>query len=595
MDLSEETFKKKYLLYKSKYSKLKAQLGGRDVKVYSKADSKFQFTVDLDENDDAYSFKTQVIAKSQDKTFGYNAIEIYPYDEKSSRCTGIKKININASDNQLCFAINKALEEKFVVKGPARAGFNLTHEPLKNFEGTITFGNLTFSGKITSGQTDNNTYLILTDAEGIIKYDNVIYAGTFKNNLPNGYGVQKIQFEEIADGNNEKITEEIIEGNWVDGQIEGWGKIITPTGTQITGLFIDSKLFAGKKVYPCGLVEKGFFKDNKLVKGDVIYSTGLIESGDFVDNKLVEGTVTLSDGSIYSGKFFNNFLINGKVQYADGDTLEGNWINGKLNGEGTATYKNIGIDKGTFVDGVFVAGTKYDFKLKTVEKGNFVNQLLQGPGSIREISPITSKKDFDEGNFTNTKISQGIFERGRLIDGELDEGDFIGLKLVAGTKTIYPSKDIYSGEFVNGKLQGPGTKIMGNGMIYQGEFADGELIQGTLTTANKEIKWEGCFSNGKLVGIGKIIFSKGKTLSGEFSDGQIVSGTIIHRSGKEETGKFIAGKLVSGTITSSTGKKTNIELSPSEIAKLTKLAAGKSSNISESEDLWTLSADGQRI
>ncbi len=592
MELSEETFKKKYLLYKSKYAKLKAQLGGRDVKVYSKADSKFQFTVDLDENDDAYSFKNQVIAKSQDKTFGYNAIEIYPYDEKSSRCTGIKKININASDNQLCFAINKALEGTFVVKGPARAGFNLTHEPLKDFEGTITFGDITFSGKIKSGQTDNNTYLTLTDAEGIIKYNNVIYAGTFKNNLPSGYGVQKIQYEEITDGNNGKIIEEITEGNWVDGQLEGWGKIITPTGTQITGLFSGSKLFAGKIVYPSGLVENGFFKDNKLVKGQVIYSTGLIEDGDFVDNKLVKGTVTLSDGSIYSGTFLNNILTKGKVQYADGDTIEGTWINGKLNGKGTTTYKNGGIDKGTFVDGVFVAGTKFDFKLKTVEKGNFVNQLLQGPGSIREISPITSKKDFDEGNFTNTKMSRGIFDSGKLIDGEYDEGDFIGWKLVKGKKIIYPNEEIHSGVFSNGKLQGQGTKTMGNGMVYEGEFVNGELIQGTLTTGNKEIKWEGCFSNGKLVGIGTITFRKGKTLSGEFSNGQIVSGTIIHKSGKEETGKFIAGKLVSGTIKSPTGKETKVELSPSEIAKL---AAKEFSNKSESEDLWMFSEDGQRI
>jgi hypothetical protein len=536
MDMSNQNFKNKYLLYKSKYLKLKQQLGGRDVNVYSKTDSKIQYKVDLEPEDDINTFKNRVLAQSADKSFGFNSIEVYSYDKKSNKCTGLKKTNIEQTDNDLCININKLSEKKFVpIK--IKTGHEIADIPIINFEGKIELPELFFEGKIKSGVKNSNGYLYLEDAEGELIVDGLYVKGTFKNNKLNGQGI-----ELFSDG-------EVYEGAWVDGQLTGIGRMKTANGIEITGLFNNFDIIEGKIAYPNGRVENGKFVNRELVDGKIIHPNGDIFEGTFDDYWLVQGKKTFSDGDIYEGEWNKKQFINGTYKNKSGYEASGTWVDFMLT-KGEIKYPNDRIENGDFTNEILRKGKILFLKSKEVHEGEFSNGKLHGKGTIRNLKNISLQDNAKQGeiNFTNSLIIKGEFAQGEIISGEKLEGDFIKWKLVKGKKTIYPSNEVHEGNFSDGKLYGPGKITKSNGSIIEGDFSNGSLVKGSITTGNLDVKFEGTFKNNKLEGPGKITSKKSKIIEGRFSNGEIISGSITHRSGKVETGTFSNGKLIAGTI-----------------------------------------------
>lgn len=97
---------------------------------------------------------------------------------------------------------------------------------------------------------------------------------------------------------------EVYEGEFIDGKLNGEGKIISKYGTVYEGIFADGELNG-------------------------------------------EGRTTRSDGHIIK---------------------EGNFVNGKLNGKGERIYRSGTKDKGKWENGKLINGYKYDKNGKKVAK-----------------------------------------------------------------------------------------------------------------------------------------------------------------------------------------------------------------------------------
>ncbi len=107
-----------------------------------------------------------------------------------------------------------------------------------------------------------------------------IYSGEMKNNLPNGNG----SFETESDNGNIWTYE----GEWVDGQMEGQGKITWPDVV---------------------MTEEGTFVDSEIVNGTVTYNGAKFYEGEW-KNQVYDGQGTFYNPAgdiIYSGTFSNGF------------------------------------------------------------------------------------------------------------------------------------------------------------------------------------------------------------------------------------------------------------------------------------------------
>ncbi|KAF1083864.1 Primary amine oxidase precursor [Sporotomaculum syntrophicum] len=124
------------------------------------------------------------------------------------------------------------------------------------------------------------------------------------------------------------------EGQTINGEANGMGKITLPNGTTFAGNF-----------------EKGELNG----QGSAIFSSGEIYSGGFVNGKM-EGSGTLTDpsGAKYVGKFKNGKMDGKFTIYASGVTAVGYFKQGELNGKCTLTYSNGQSVTGTYKDGKLV-------------------------------------------------------------------------------------------------------------------------------------------------------------------------------------------------------------------------------------------------
>ena len=122
-------YKDKYLKYKFKYQQLKKQLGGRDVDVYNYSDSKEMFKIDVDQGDDLYTLKQQVLSYLE--STGVSGIteddlEFYTYDVKY-KCK-IPKINaINDSVTGICVNIKKSINASDLIPKRISSGFRFNY------------------------------------------------------------------------------------------------------------------------------------------------------------------------------------------------------------------------------------------------------------------------------------------------------------------------------------------------------------------------------------------------------------------------------------------------------------------------------------
>ncbi len=85
---------------------------------------------------------------------------------------------------------------------------------------------------------------------------------------------------------------------------------------------------------------------------------------------------------------------------------------------------------------------------------------------------------------------------------------------------VYPNKDIYSGQWTNGKKHGEGTYVFSaTGMKYIGNWVENRFVSGRWAYPNGSY-FEGEFHNNKPRGRGRWVLANGNTVDGEY--GQVI-------------------------------------------------------------------------
>ena len=99
----------------------------------------------------------------------------------------------------------------------------------------------------------------------------------------------------------------------------------------------------------------------------------------------------------------------------------------------------------------------------------------------------------------------------------------------------------YSGNWINGKFHGNGTRIYKNA-VYEGEFRNGiENGQGSLVLIDGT-RITGTFVNGQRTGKIHQVLPDGRTFVGQAKNNNWVYGTFTYKSGNTFTGPFIPSK-----------------------------------------------------
>lgn len=126
---------------------------------------------------------------------------------------------------------------------------------------------------------------------------------------------------------------DVATGIFVDGKLEGPGKIACLEGEIQEGLFKEGRMVEGVRTYARGGLEKGSFnEDNQLHgSGKKVLQDGSIEEGLFQNGKLEgQGKKRMPDGALAEiGIFKNGRLMQGKRIFDDGTFHEGEF-KGKL-------------------------------------------------------------------------------------------------------------------------------------------------------------------------------------------------------------------------------------------------------------------------
>jgi hypothetical protein len=139
---------------------------------------------------------------------------------------------------------------------------------------------------------------------------------------------------------------------------------------------------------------------------------------------------------------------------------------------------------------------------------------------------------FLEGHGTITANSSPVYE-----------GNFVrGLQSGQGTSF---SRGTHTGEFRNALPNGQGRLVRWNGDIFEGEFKDGDLPRGKITFApgSWAIEYEGDLLNLAFHGQGLLYWANPGvdgvvSGEGEFRNGRFINGKMIFADGSSSEGEF---------------------------------------------------------
>lgn len=353
------SFLEKYLKYKNKYLKLKVQIAGRNVNIYSKSDSQIKYQVDLEPEDDIYTLKNQVVIKDGPDTLTVDDIDVYSF--KLNRCTIPKLNEISPEISNVCVDIKKRPNAASMIPKNIKTGIDANETPIDGQSGKFEIEDgVIFDGRVIKGTKYFDQRVHLEEAVGkVVVYDGSVYTGLFKNNLLNGPG--RIVYPDGA----------IFQGQFENNELNGKGKAILPNGEIFEGTFANHKLNGPGKISNDFETLTGEFVHNVLVTGEIRNSTGYYAKGSFI-NMMLEGE--------------------GIKQFGDGEKHHGHFTNGLLNGPGKITFSDGTIIEGTFSDGKYHGRMKRTYPDGIIEDAKYVNDKITGilkiikpDGSIEEI------------------------------------------------------------------------------------------------------------------------------------------------------------------------------------------------------------------
>jgi hypothetical protein len=177
------------------------------------------------------------------------------------------------------------------------------------------------------------------------------------------------------------------EGNWVDGELK-YARVFLPNGDIYEGELRDSMFNGQGKLISYNskdIYEGNFVNGEKTGNGKITFSDGTIyegelENGEFKGN----GKMTWKNGYEYDGEFNGRFL-NGKgtLTCPNKDVYNGDFENSYFHGKGKYVFFKTGNEyDGDFQYGVRKGKGNYSVPNKYKYKGNWDNDLPCGIGRL---------------------------------------------------------------------------------------------------------------------------------------------------------------------------------------------------------------------
>ncbi len=391
-------------------------------------------------------------------------------------------------------------------------------------------------GNFPNGTTINwngDSFCGVANGNGILT---AIYpdGSSSQNKITAQYGA--ISHDLIIDVN----SDEKFIGNVVDRKYSGFGVLLKQEDIYV-GNFVSGKpdgqltLLKNGKIYYQGNWKSGAFEgEGSLYKEDGSIRAGIWKSGTLVSAEVVIKTeIGQYEGLIKNGKP-NGF---GKLTYKDSTQYEGEWEDGKWNGIGqlishsdtiVSEWKN-GAATGNA--SITFDGFQYD--------GQLCNNLPNGQGSLYSLD--LDKPYLYAGGWSNGKrngYGDAIYGNGDSYYGEWKDDAYSGVG-----RYRYSNGDIYDGEWSDNLPNGEGQYISKT-FKYGGEWCDGWIHGfGRLDFENGDI-YEGDFCEGKKCGQGLYQYANGNVYEGEFNDDNINGlGVFTFTDGNRYEGEFTNGKI----------------------------------------------------
>lgn len=227
-----------------------------------------------------------------------------------------------------------------------------------------------YIGDFVDGKKEGNGKLDCQFGEYIVngmEYSGYfVYEGEFKNDLPDGNGVEK------------SSTDDIYTGGFKEGVYSGYGEIKYENGGFYKGEFKNGE-FDGNGVHK---FENTY--DYSPLNSDSEEEEFLIYAGTFMDNKFYGQGILMSEDNqnVYmEGLWMYGKLLSGETRYPNGDIYVGTFDQfGRMDGVGVKISNDNEIYHGWWKHNVPDGYGIKVYNNKNVYEGNFLNSKRHGKG-----------------------------------------------------------------------------------------------------------------------------------------------------------------------------------------------------------------------
>ena len=180
--------------------------------------------------------------------------------------------------------------------------------------------------------------------------------------------------------------EELLEGLWEYGQLQGLARVISLNGDVFQGHFIMGEISGyGIRRNFNGKIYEGFWERSKESgHGNETYPDGSTFSGIFKEGKKCgRGIFLWADSSKYEGEFMNDkFHGKGIYTWSDGKKYDGVWYEGKMQGKGTFFWPDKSKYIGDFDNDMKHGKGKYYWPDGNIYFGSWENGKKSGLGTV---------------------------------------------------------------------------------------------------------------------------------------------------------------------------------------------------------------------
>ena len=332
----------------------------------------------------------------------------YIYRKKFNEIDGIKQELIE-ENNKIVKSIENDFVSKIIIKGEKLFSNQDFEDNWKKYYDSKKIDELILENKNLYMNIKKDILIKTNCLLSKYKNEDCLYKGTLflnniqKNNHKKTYNINSLTGKGILYLRKGKK----FQGNFINGELNGWCRYINTKGVCYEGLFINGVLNGKGEIIK--IDEK---RRKHIYKGDL--------KNFKKEGKGVEKTSDFN----YEGEFKNDIKHGkGKIHYNNGDNYEGQFNNGEITGKGFYTWKNKHTYLGDFVGGKMHGRGLYKWTDGNQYEGEYNNNIKEGQGEFRWKDGRVYKGAFENGR----PHGKGLLTvKGITFDAVFDNGRYLG-------------------------------------------------------------------------------------------------------------------------------------------------------------------------